>query len=153
MNINEIQLMKEKDCDDIYNYLLENTSGTYENNNKRPWDENNHIEWDVIPDKNIKELVRNYIVKLSLITSLKYNQPLYPHYADLVLWNKGKSMQEHIDDGSLEPDENSKHLLKPRWITSVVYLNNDFKGGQTVVNGKNFTPKKGHALIFKSKIP
>jgi len=137
-----IRLIPDKDCDLIYNYLKNNTSGTFLKGNIRPWFENNNIILDDIKDREINKLIQNYTLKLSIMVSLKYKEIIYPAFADLVLWNKGKSMEAHID--------NRLDYLKHRYISAVTYLNNDFEGGNTFVGKKSYTPKKGFTLIFKS---
>jgi hypothetical protein len=131
-------------CNQIYSYLKNNTSKTYTLDNTRPWFENNNIFYTKINDPYIKNLIRNYIIKLSIEISSYYKETIYPHYTDLVLWHKGKSMEAHVDD-ALE-------ILKPRYVSSIIYLNDNFTGGKTFVGKKEFTPKQGSSLIFRSNL-
>jgi len=147
-----VKLIEEKDCDLIYKSLLDQTSGTYRENNCRPWQEGNNVFYELIKDFPTKKLTRNYIIKLSILISLKYKKEIYPHFADLVLWNKGKSMQNHFDDGSPDNPEEVNNILRPRYISAITYLNDDYEGGKTVVDGVEHTPKKGYTLIFRSNI-
>lgn len=145
-------LIRKSHCDEIFTFLKENTSKTYEAANTRPWFENNNIFYTQVRDPYIKDLLRNYIFKLSIEISLHYKKKIYPHYTDLVLWNKGKSMEAHVDTGK-GSDEETRKILKPRHYSSVIYLNDDFKGGQTFVKQKKVKPQKGAALIFESNVP
>lgn len=131
-------------CNQIYNYLKEHTSQSYNLDNTRPWFENNNIFYTKIEDPYIKNIVRNYIIKLSIEISFHFKKIIYPHYTDLVLWHKGKSMEAHVDD-SLE-------ILKPRYVSSIIYLNDNFTGGKTFVDKKEYTPEQGSVLIFRSNI-
>jgi|TARA_R100000084_G_C4609048_1_gene127110 predicted 2-oxoglutarate/Fe(II)-dependent dioxygenase YbiX len=139
------------DCDQIYSYLKENTSKTYNVDNTRPWFENNNLFYSRIDNPHIKDLVRKYIIKLSTAISLHYKQNIYPHYTDLVVWHRGKYMEAHRDDG-FNSDDEVKRILEPRHVSSLIYLNDDFTGGETFVGKKKFKPKKGAALIFKSNL-
>jgi len=145
-------IISKKDCDLIFSFLKENTSHTYNSDNTRPWFENNNVFYTKINDPHIKEMVKNYIIKLSIEISLHYKKKVYPHYTDLVLWNKGKSMEAHVDDGAGSNDE-IRRVLKPRHYSSIIYLNDNFKGGQTFVDKKKTKPCKGGALVFKSNVP
>jgi len=60
-------------------------------------------------------------------------------------------MEAHRDDGH-GSDENIRKILKPRYVSSLIYLNDNFTGGQTFVGKKKFKPKQGAALIFKSNV-
>ena len=62
-------------CNQIYSYLKENTSKTYNVDNTRPWFENNNLFYSQIEDPYIKDLVKRYIVKLSTAISLNRVQP------------------------------------------------------------------------------
>ncbi|MAL47047.1 2OG-Fe(II) oxygenase [Hyphomonas sp.] len=136
-------------CNQILTYLRQHTSQTYNLDNTRPWFENNNIFYEKIEDPYIKNLVRNYIIKLSSAATLHFKEEIYPHYTDLVLWNKGKFMEGHVDDGQGSDDEIRK-ILKPRHVSSLIYLNDNFTGGETYVGKKIFKPQQGAALIFKS---
>lgn len=138
-------------CNQIFNYLKQNTSQTYNKDNTRPWLENNNVFYTRITDPYIKDLVRNYIIKLSVAISINFKKEVYPHYTDLVLWNKGKSMEAHVDDGQGSNDE-IRRVLKPRHFSSLIYLNDNFTGGHTFVGKKQFKPEQGAALIFKSNV-
>ena len=60
-------------------------------------------------------------------------------------------MEAHVDTGK-GSDEETRKILKPRHYSSVIYLNDDFKGGQTFVKQKKVKPQKGAALIFESNV-
>ena len=131
-------------CNQIYSYLRDNTGQTYTSDNTRPWFENNNIFYTKIDNPYIKNIVRNYIIKSSIEISSYFKETIYPHYTDLVLWHRGKSMEAHVDNGL--------DILKPRYVSSIIYLNDNFTGGKTFVDKKEFTPEQGAALIFKSDI-
>lgn len=58
------------------------------------------------------------------------------NFFEIVKWKKGLSMPKHLD----EPYDS--------W-TSVIYLNDDYNGGETVVDNKKITPQKGKIVTFQ----
>jgi len=150
------KFLEDENCNLIFNYLKQYTSQTYKKDTTYPWQENNSILYQNIKNYDTKKLVRDSCIKLSISATLRYDVELYPHYSDLVLWNKGKSLSEHVDDDLIEYREKVKihnKLFWPRYISTFVYLNDDFEGGKIIVGEKEITPKKGYALMFRSNIP
>ena len=61
-------------------------------------------------------------------------------YSQIVKWPSGESIGEHVDF--------DRHTF-----TSVLYLNDEYEGGHTVVGDKIIKPKKGKIILFEgSKI-
>ena len=60
----------------------------------------------------------------------------YPNYFELVKWPTNYSQGLHKD-------------FKEHVYTSIIYLNDDFEGGQTVVAGKKIDPYPGRMVTFK----
>ena len=61
-------------------------------------------------------------------------------------YGSGGFMSEHID--------NIHHSHGQKWgyphVSALLYLNNDYEGGEFVVAGKEIKPNKGSAIIFPS---
>jgi len=55
---------------------------------------------------------------------------------EIVLWPKGSFMKPHYDKGD--------------YLSFIVYLNDDYKGGETVINNITMKPKKGSIIIFSN---
>jgi len=59
-----------------------------------------------------------------------------PSNQQLVIWPKGSKMGRHFD-------------LNDKYST-IVYLNDDFEGGETIIEGLKFKPKAGSLLLFSN---
>ena len=79
-------------------------------------------------------------VQRSYISAFTKNKFLYD--AKLARYNVGDQYVWHVDELSLGKLE--------RLISSITYLNDDFKGGTTEFENRTITPKKDHTLIFPS---
>ena len=55
---------------------------------------------------------------------------------EIVLWPTGSEMKPHYDEGD--------------YLSFIVYLNDDYEGGETVINGITIKPKKGLIVIFSN---
>jgi|TARA_R100000988_G_scaffold4457_1_gene2999 hypothetical protein len=55
---------------------------------------------------------------------------------EIVLWPKGSFMKPHYDEGD--------------YLSFIVYLNDNYKGGETVINNITMKPKKGSIIIFSN---
>lgn len=67
------------------------------------------------------------------------NQNSFVSHFEIVKWKEGLKMNEHFDYDF--------HA----W-TSVIYLNDDYKGGKTVVDGREITPTKGKIATFQGSL-
>ena len=62
-------------------------------------------------------------------------------WCHVVKWDKGAHMNPHLDTAK-----------EDTVLTSLVYLNDDYRGGETYfMDGTVFEPKKGRALFFDGK--
>ena len=119
----------------------------------RPWQDNQNEPYNSINDIKVKKIINNYRFLTSQFIFKCFNQPCVPTFTDIVLWQEGREMGLHIDNG-----EGKKELkeLFTRTFTSVLYINDGFKGGETIIRGLNNTqhyiskPKKGSIIIFTS---
>ena len=64
-----------------------------------------------------------------------YNNKLYVSHSEIVRWPNGSSQAPHYDFD-----------FNP--YTSIIYLNDDYEGGQTFIKNKPITPKKGKMVLF-----
>lgn len=58
------------------------------------------------------------------------------NYSQIVEWPAGERQGRHID-------------FKPHLYTSILYLNDDYEGGETVVGKKIIAPEQGKIILFK----
>jgi len=115
-----------------------------------PWQNGDSFDWKLIPNDYIYGRVEAFREFASFLVSNCYNETVYPHFTDLVLWRAGRSMDRHKDDGYGKEDSN----LNQRIYTSVTYLNVDYTGGETFIRSGDSdyisVPKKGTMVICKS---
>jgi prolyl 4-hydroxylase len=57
-------------------------------------------------------------------------------------YEKGERFKKHIDGSYIRNEEEASYF------TLMIYLNDDFEGGETVFQDHNIQPKKGMALVF-----
>ena len=83
-------------------------------------DPKNFQEIKIILNDFIKSINKNYVV----------------HYFEIVKWPCGESQNEHFD-------------FEFHPYTSILYLNDNFEGGETVVENKNIFPEKNKLIGFE----
>jgi hypothetical protein len=66
----------------------------------------------------------------------------------ILKYEQGEHYKWHVDQ-SVQTTYADEHSLS-RCVSVVVYLNDDFKGGETEMPDCKFRPKKGKALVFPS---
>ena len=118
------------------------------NTDIEPWHENQNINYNNIDDINIKKLINSYRFLTTQFIFYAFNQPSLPTFTDIVFWQEGRYMNFHVDDGYGEVEN-----LFTRVFSSILYINDDFEGGETVVKGSPdyiSKPKKGSIVFFKS---
>jgi hypothetical protein len=64
------------------------------------------------------------------------NTKAFINYFQIVKWPNGSYQDEHLDF--------PEHVL-----TSIIYLNDDYEGGETVVGDKIIKPEKGKIITFQ----
>ena len=75
-------------------------------------------------------------VYCKLISLIKKSHPkLYINHTEIVRWPTGEGQDPHLDD----PEST---------YTSLIYLNDNYEGGETHVNKKVIKPKKGKLTFF-----
>jgi hypothetical protein len=146
-------IITDLECDNIFNYYKNNHNNNINDTNILPWFEGNTLYWNFLKNTSISkeiEISRNKIIDL---VKESYSVDVYPNVTTMVMWKEGKSMAIHKDNGY----ENDKNVLHMRTYTSVMYLNDNFEGGETIILKENSNeteyickPKKGSVLIFKS---
>ena len=91
---------------------------------------------------NIIRVVEFRKILSKLISEARKHDNVYLDYADLVAWHgKGICMEEHTD-------------YPHQYLSSILYLNDDYKGGETVIGDKVIKPETGKIIFFSgTKIP
>lgn len=112
------------------------------NTNHLPWNDNDTIHYGLL-NGGIKLSVDRVRYKIGQYVGLYANEPVYPNFTDFVMWTEGRSMGLHIDN-ALESNKN-------RHYSCVLYLNNEFIGGETYFDsGYKTKPETGSIVVFPS---
>jgi len=104
---------------------------------------------DASPAKNIMRQTRINTIKLIK----EFYQLEYPIYGDsiqLVSWPEGMGMPTHYDNR--HPRRNEPHGTPWREYAGVIYLNDDYAGGELYISSANpnivLKPEKGMLVVF-----
>ena len=122
--------ISEKECDSLINFHKNN----FNLNNKfskKHYDTEVLLIYDMQNTslfKKINNLLNNFIKT--------HNEKYKINYFELVKWFTGSDQKQHVD-------------LDYHPYTSIIYLNNNYIGGETVVENKVIKPKKGKLISFK----
>lgn len=88
-----------------------------------------------------------HLSNLHIINEFACGEPVHPDCAQLVRWHEGLEMRPHADNikANGEPN-NTSH----RTYSSILYLNDDYTGGETYFPGLGFRvkPKQGALVMF-----
>ena len=108
-----------------------------ENYNKLPENfKKSHRKTEVIKFENFMSDDRfKYLYSKIVSIAKSINENYFPNYLEIVRWPKNEYQTIH-NDFNYHP------------LTSIIYLNDDFKGGETIVDGKKIEPKKGRLISF-----
>lgn len=73
---------------------------------------------------------------------------MYPDTFQITRWSPGEGLEPHADNFDLK--NNTMGIAPWRLYSSIIYLNNDFDGGQTYFEplGIEIDPQPGNLLIF-----
>ena len=141
-------------CKEVYDYMLNEKGVTKEcDQNLMPWHENDDLNFRDYKDINLKNKVDIYRHLLTQLVCISFQDIVFPHLTNTVLWREGKHMGIHKDNG--RDDIEFEKQFKPRKYSCVAYMNDDYDGGETFIKqlGMNdyvSTPKTGSILLFKS---
>ena len=84
------------------------------------------------------QMIRNLISMITGFTQTCFNDNrIYPNYSQIVRWNKN-GQKPHYD-------------FPHHFCTSIIYLNDDFEGGETVVGSNLIKPVKGKIVCFNGR--
>jgi hypothetical protein len=79
--------------------------------------------------------------------AIRPDEPLYSDTAQLVRWHEGIELQPHVDN--MEPD-GRPNISPHRSFSSILYLNDDYEGGETFFPGYGIRikPTAGALVVF-----
>lgn len=143
--------LPEDQCDELINYYKVATD------DKKATDmgffDDRVIWYSRVSDSCLpKEIMRQ--TKVNTINLIKecygINHEIYGDSIQLVSWPEGLGMPQHYDNR--HPNKNEQHTTPWREYAGVVYLNDDYDGGELVIGSANppiiLKPEKGMLVIF-----
>ena len=89
------------------------------------------------------------IVNTMYLPGIRPNFDTFREGIAILKYEKGQEYKWHADQGVMKSTDGTS-LSLTRCISVVVYLNDDFDGGETEMLGRKYRPRKGRALIFPS---
>jgi hypothetical protein len=103
----------------------------------------------VLTKNNIKRWVNAFKFDAAAAARKVFGEEyLYPDYTDLVSWESGSGMVLHADNCDQEGNPN---YCGWRNYSGVLYLNDDFAGGETIFPNQGpiiIKPKKGKLVLY-----
>mgnify|MGYP003126384476 CR=1 FL=1 len=90
--------------------------------------------------------------------NLGFNEFVLPCNTQIVKWNIGQDMDVHTDTSRYTDGFNSKAYSQGdgqktpyhyRW-SSLIYLNDEYEGGETIMDDDLINPEKGKLVVFDS---
>lgn len=88
-----------------------------------------------------------FLTLATLNQAVRPQEPLYSDTAQLVRWHEGIELPPHVDN--MEPDGRA-NISPHRSFSSILYLNDDYEGGETYFPGHGIRvkPTAGALLVF-----
>ena len=83
------------------------------------------------------------------LPGVRLDFPTWREAIDVLKYEEGEQYKWHCDQ-PVEQCRAGNTSANTRCVSVVVYLNDDFEGGETEMFGRKYRPKKGKALIFPS---
>ena len=134
------------DCKTLIEYQKNNSTSNELGevwNNRSVTSYNNQIWVKYLTDK-----IHNKIIDMC---KELYNQTVYLEFSNLVYWGVGMKLDKHADNHYID-DPQKPHYTPNRDYSSVLYLNDDFTGGETYFYNYNYEvkPEPGTVILFSS---
>ena len=107
--------------------------------------QNNLPETEIDAIRVVQQL--RFLTLTILNQAVRPDEPLYSDTAQLVRWHEGIELQPHVDN--MEPD-GSPNISPHRSFSSILYLNDDYEGGETYFpgHGVRIKPTAGALVVF-----
>lgn len=147
-------MLDANSCQQLHQYIT-SIQKTFEiDKQKMPWFEGDSFSWFDIPDNNLKRNILAYKNTATRLIGESFKKTIYPEFTDIVLWRAGRKMSRHLDDGQ-GSDPRTREHLKSRVVSSVLYINDDYTGGETFIATEQGTdyisqPRAGSMVCFLS---
>ena len=132
--------MNAQDAKKLMSFFDANAHMCYD---ERPHHKERNIHYDHIPDPAIKKFLDYYEQKNIFFIDHYFKTKTVPwHEPRLCRWKKGHSMDLHVDKNN-----NLQDLMD---YSSLVYLNDDYEGGELFFENETFKMDALSCIIFES---
>ena len=132
-------------CDELVSWFRKQS---YRSDTTHDFFKNRTIEYKDITDTSIKRRMQMIRTDATFQVRNIYKNSVYPDFTSLVYWPDGFSMEHHKDNAWLDGKPN---YVPYRKYSAVIYLNDNYKGGETTFSELgDITPKTGKLIIFPS---
>ena len=143
--------ISEDDCDKIMSHNWGMQKSTYSNNKGKTKASNERVKMhEVCVKQNMPfyENLKTTFIKVIAKYSADHKDFSCIHHTDFRLnkYSEGGFMSRHCDNIH---HSHGQHYGYPQ-VSSLLFLNDDYEGGEFIVAGEIFFPKKGSAIIFPS---
>ena len=150
MHIIEIDnYLSKSDCEYLLDFAKNSTA--WSDGGDSFWD-NRIIHLASIPDNKVNDIYKKVLrdIQNIIIKEYRVNQ-IYPDTIQIVKWNMGDSQDPHSDSINIDGTE---HVTPWRNFGSIIYLNDDYLGGETFYPNQNLeiTPKSGKMVIHPADL-
>lgn len=145
------EFLPHDQCDELVKYYKDSTEDKKAKN--MGFFADRVIWYTRIPDAApVKEMMRQARVQTIKLIKEFYDvkHEIYGDSIQLVNWPEGLGMQPHYDNR--HPNKNEIHTTPWREYAGVIYLNDDYSGGEWFISSVNphivIKPKKGMLVVF-----
>ena len=138
-------------CDKIMAHDWGMGKSTYSNNDGKSKTSDDRVEMDevwVFKDMTYYDDIKKGVLKATKKYS-KYHKNFYcHHHTDFRInrYSEGGFMSEHVDNIHHSHGQQYGYPV----VSVLLYLNDNYEGGEFFVAEKEFKPKKGSAIVFPS---
>ena len=143
--------ISEDDCDKIMSHNWRMQKSTYANNKGKTKASDERVKMDEVWVKQnmpFYENLKTTFIKVISKYSTDHRDFACIHHTDFRInkYSEGGFMSRHCDNIH---HSHGQHYGYPQ-VSALVFLNDDCEGGEFIVAGEIYFPKKGSALIFPS---
>lgn len=132
----------DSEIDIILNYVMDPTTSWFKTDDH--WTER-FIHFGDIKDPLVKSVVETIVYRMGEEVAKTRSQSVKPETVQLVRWIPGDSLYPPHADG--ENTDGTPHPYSNRAYTGMVYLNDDFEGGQIYFPEHEYAPEITKSLF------
>ena len=119
---------------------------------RHPFWDKRVLQCHSITQPKVRKLIASIQYKVIIKCCKFFNEEyVYPDHTDIVTWRSGMELKPHVDNMHIY-NPYLKHNTPHRDYSSIIYLNDNYEGGNTIFPNQNYktTPKAGKLIVFPS---